>query len=163
MKKFGKIAVYCSIGLITFSISACSETTQDATESADVVISEADLFIADYSVEGMVCAMGCAKTIQDEVADMAGIAACEVDFESGKAHIEFDQTQVKEGDIIAAIEGMADGQYKVSKWEDKAEEETIEESQEELEVSEESEETTSEVSLPNFEIPNLFKLLFNQL
>ena len=104
--------------------------------------------------------MGCAKTIESEIADMSGVGACEVDFESGKAYVEFDKSQLQEKDIIATIEGMADGQYKVNKWEEKVEAEV---EVEDIEASEESEETTAEVSLPNFEVPNLFKLLFNQL
>ena len=113
MKKIGKFAVYGVIGLMAFAVSACSEAGQDNSETAEVTINEDDVLVAEYSIDGMVCAMGCAKTIQDEVADMSGVAACSVDFETGKAYIEFDKTQLNENEIIATIEGMADGMYKV--------------------------------------------------
>ena len=116
-----------------------------------------------FMLEGMVCAMGCAKTIQDKLTEMNGVAECNVDFEAGKAHVAFDKTQLSENEIIALIEGMADGQYKVGPWEESNEEEVEEMEIEESDSGEESESTITEVSLPDFEIPNLFSLLFNQL
>jgi copper chaperone CopZ len=155
MKLSAKVLLFSTIGLLTVSMYSCSESTEEiSTEiNADNVVT------ADYNVEGMVCAMGCAKTIQDELSAMNGVASCEVSFENGTAHVEFDKTQLSENDVIAAIEGMADGKYKVNKNEESVESEE----DSELEVSEEGEGSVSEVSLPSFEMPNLVELLFNQL
>ena len=116
----------------------------------------------DYAVNGMVCAMGCAATIEKEVAEMEGVIVSDVSYEDEKAHFEFDPAKTSEADIKAKIASIADGQYEVSAWEEKeAIEETTEETVEEEVV--EHEESLVKVSLPSFEIPNLFTLLLNQL
>jgi periplasmic mercuric ion binding protein len=158
--KILKTSVVVIFSVVMFSsISSCS----DADNQKEIVteISAENVLVADYEIEGMVCAMGCAKTIENELIGMNGIAACSVNFEEGKAHIEFDQTQLTEKEIISKIEGMAKGQYKVSPWKDKegVEENTSDDSEGTLE----NEETVSEVSLTSIKIPNLFTLLMNQL
>lgn len=157
MKTINQKISYLLLATSFIVVVSCSESSSDSTEETTTEISVENVIVSDYSIDGMVCAMGCAKTIQDELAETNGVAACEVDFESGKAHVEYDKTQLSENDIIALIEGMADGQYKVSEWKEEVEKEI------EVEEGGETEESLTEVSLPSFEIPNLFSLLFNQL
>lgn len=166
MKRLSIIASLVFLGFVTFS---CSSSSEKEVKEVTEVLAE-NVITADYSVEGMVCAMGCAKTIQDELAEMNGITACTVNFEEGKAHVEYDKTQLSENEIVALIEGMADGKYKVSEWQEKneVEESTTSEESVEIDESEENDEgeqslTEVEVVLPDFEIPNLFSLLFNQV
>lgn len=153
---------------LTFFIFSLACSSGDPQKHADTEVSAENLIMADYAIDGMVCAMGCAKTIQDEVSNMEGVTLCSVDFESGKAHVEFDQSMLTEDDIIRVIEGMAEGQYQVHEWVDKednlseVEEEETDESAE-VETGSETEGSITEVRLPSFEIPNLFALLFNQL
>lgn len=137
-------------------ISSCGSSAE-STEKASVEVSAENLMVADYAIEGMVCAMGCAATIQKDVADLSGVVNANVDYEAGKAHFEFDKTVISENEIISKIESIADGQYKVNEWGGK-ELET-----EEVELSEESEDSKINVSLPSFEIPNLFTLLLDQI
>lgn len=144
------------VSLVVFSfiaISSCSST--DAQNEITKSIAPENIVAVDYAVDGMVCAMGCAGAIQKEVGAMNGVADCKVDFEGKKAHIEFDKTLLTEEEIIAKIEGVAKDQYKVSEW--------TEESSEEPESGDSADdEVIGEVSLTNFEIPNLFTLLFEQ-
>ena len=86
----------------------CSEAVVEKTSIAD-----ADQQIA-LKVEGMVCAVGCAKYIEKEVAKMAGVADCEVDFENETAEISFSSESMTEQEIVEAINGLNNGQYKVS-------------------------------------------------
>lgn len=149
--------LYLILAVIMVNTSACSssnENTQDKT-----TIEAENIVIADYTVDGMVCAMGCAKTIQDELSAMNGIASCEVNFDNGKAHVEFDKTQLSENEVIKVIEGLADGQYKVTKWNEADNQITTDE----VEGNENTESSVSDVNLPSFEMPNLFELLFRQL
>ena len=156
MKKIKLILVFVALGTFSIALNSCSnsdlKTEKESSINADNVV------VADYSVDGMVCAMGCAKTIQDELVAMSGVVACDVDFENGKAHIEYDKSQLNETELIAVIEGLADGKYKVSQWQgdDVLENEDVEESNG-------SEESTGEVFLPSFQIPNLLDLLLNQI
>ena len=65
-------------------------------------------------VDGMVCAVGCAKYIEKEVAKMEGVSDCKVDFEHGRASISFSSTAQSQEKIIETISGLNDGQYQVS-------------------------------------------------
>jgi len=46
---------------------------------------------ASFKIEGMSCAIGCAKTIEKELSEMDGVQKASVDFESGN-RIRRDQT-----------------------------------------------------------------------
>ena len=142
-------------------ISSCGNSSEP-TEKTSIEVSTENLTVADYAIEGMVCAMGCAATIEKDVAGLTGVVKSDVDYEAGKAHFEFDEAVISEKEIIAKIEGISDGQYKVSEWEEKTVEEEVVES-DEIEASEESESTMTNVSLPSFKIPNLFTLLLDQI
>lgn len=149
--------------VIAASVIACggNESTEKANDAEMAVVSEGAEKI-DYAVEGMVCAMGCAATIQKEVANMEGVIISEVNYADEKAHFEFDPSKTSEADIKAKIATIADGQYKLSKLEEKElEDEIIEDAAADEEI--EKEEELVKVSLPSFEIPNLFTLLLNQL
>ena len=136
--------------------------TEQENEVVSDVVNIENLVVADYAIEGMVCAMGCAGTIQKDVASLSGVVISSVDYEAGKAHFEYDESVVSEKEIIAKIESIAEGQYMVGEWtEKKVSEEDVE--IEDGEESGESEETITEVSLPSFEIPNLFTLLMDQI
>ena len=135
-----------SFGLI-FVVSSCGRNNQDNVVSAP----SASIIAVDYNIEGMVCAMGCAKTIEKEVQNMQGISLCNVNYEEGKAHIEYDKGYLTEEDIITKIEGIARNQYKVTPIEKEVEDDST------------NEETLESVSLSTFEIPNLFTFLIDQL
>jgi periplasmic mercuric ion binding protein len=161
MKKVIKIASISAI----ISLSACGTSSNLDEVSAEAVeVLQENVVIADFKVDGMVCAMGCAKTIEDEIGGMNGVTVSNVDFESGKAHFEFDKTQTSEADIKAKIATLADGQYIVGEWS----EEEVKEIEESENIEESSDETSDlsdkvEVSFSNFEIPNLFTLLVKSL
>lgn len=63
-------------------------------------------------VEGMTCAMGCAKYIEDKVGNMNGVVASVVDFEEKIATFEFDKTVTSPEEIESFINNIHEGQYK---------------------------------------------------
>ncbi|WP_396192169.1 heavy-metal-associated domain-containing protein [Flavobacterium sp.] len=70
---------------------------------------------ASFKIEGMTCAMGCAKTIEEKLADMDGVQNAKVDFETKMATVNFDLDKLKSEDLVKAAESCADGKtYKVS-------------------------------------------------
>jgi len=160
MKSFNKIFIL----LFTVTVvSSCGNNEQNNEGEASTEVSIENLTVADYAIEGMVCAMGCAATIEKDVVDMDGVVVSEVDYEKGKAHFEYDAAIVSEKEIIAKIESIADGQYKVGEWSEENNTKEEEEKETEGDESGETEEAITEVSLPNFEIPNLFTLLMDQI
>ena len=62
-------------------------------------------------VEGMTCAMGCAKSIEDKVGDLDGVVASSVNFEDKIATFEFDKTTTSPEKIQEFIGNIHDGQY----------------------------------------------------
>jgi periplasmic mercuric ion binding protein len=161
MKRINQfVVVFSFLGIILASCGSEANYENPPVEETGIEILSENVVAVDYAVEGMVCAMGCANTIQEELSDMAGIASCEVDFETGKAHVEFDKTQISENDITSKIESLADGQYKASEW---IEKEVEEDAIVEEEGNSDEEETIAELSLPSFEIPNLFTFLLGQI
>jgi len=48
----------------------------------------------EFGIEGMTCAMGCAKTIEKKMAKMEGVKSAKVDFDKRIAMVEFDEAKV---------------------------------------------------------------------
>jgi copper chaperone CopZ len=70
---------------------------------------------ATFHIEGMTCAVGCAKTIEEKLAEMEGVQNAKVDFETKTATVNFDLDKLKSDDLVKAAESCADGKtYKVS-------------------------------------------------
>ena len=65
------------------------------------------------TIEGMVCAMGCAAVIEKRLNSTPGIAKASVYFPSKKALIEFDDTQISPNGIIDVVKEVGDA-YSVS-------------------------------------------------
>jgi mercuric ion binding protein len=71
--------------------------------------------LATFSIEGMTCAVGCAKTIQEQLASMDGVQKAEVDFEKKIATVEFDASKLTPALLLKAVQETGDGKtYVVS-------------------------------------------------
>ena len=67
---------------------------------------------AEFTIEGMTCAMGCAKTIENKIAKMEGIKSSVVDFEKQLAFVEYDEAKVTPASLEKTVTSVAN-QYKV--------------------------------------------------
>ncbi|POS03031.1 heavy-metal-associated domain-containing protein [Flavobacterium croceum] len=68
-----------------------------------------------FHIEGMTCAIGCAKTIEDKLNETDGIQDAKVDFDKQEAVVHFDLDKLSTDDIKKLVESTADGKsYKVS-------------------------------------------------
>ena len=78
-------------------------------------IAAANLQTARFSVEGMTCAVSCAKTIQEDLTQLEGVQKATVDFETKIATVTFDKTVQNPKKLTTVVEASADGKtYKVS-------------------------------------------------
>ncbi|HUH26406.1 MAG TPA: heavy metal-associated domain-containing protein [Flavobacterium sp.] len=68
---------------------------------------------ATFQIEGMSCAVGCAKVIEKKLAKLDGVKAAAVDFESKTATIEYDDAKQNPEEITKVVEEIAKGAYKV--------------------------------------------------
>lgn len=71
--------------------------------------------MATFTIEGMTCAIGCAKTIQEQLASMDGIQNATVDFDKKFATVEFDASKQTPELLLKAVQETGDGKtYVVS-------------------------------------------------
>ena len=79
-------------------------------------IAAANLQTASFTVEGMTCAIGCAKTIEKELSNLEGVEKATVDFDKKLATVSFDKTIQTPENLTKVVEATADGKtYTVSK------------------------------------------------
>ena len=109
MNKLVKIG-FASLAII-FLISSCSETT---AQSADVTQEVVKNSIMAMGIEGMTCAMGCARAIETELKNVNGVSSAVVDFESATASVEFNPGIVSEARLLAFVNDYKDGSYKAT-------------------------------------------------
>ena len=109
MNKLVKIG-FASLAVI-FSVSSCSETT---AQSADVTQEVVKNSIMAMGIEGMTCAIGCAKAIETELKNVDGVSSAVVDFESATASIEFNPGLVSEAGLLDFVNDYRDGSFKAT-------------------------------------------------
>lgn len=91
------------------------ETAETAAPKVKKEIAAANLQTASFSVEGMTCAIGCAKTIQEDLTALDGVQKATVDFDTKLATVTFDKTVQTPEKLTTVVEAAADGKtYKVS-------------------------------------------------
>ena len=66
----------------------------------------------EFTIEGMTCAMGCAKTIEKKMAKMEGVKSATVDFDKKLAMVEYDDAKVTPESLENTVTSVAD-QYSV--------------------------------------------------
>ncbi len=69
---------------------------------------------ATFKIEGMTCAMGCARTIETKLSNLEGVQKATVDFDKKEATVEFDATLQTPEKLTKTVEAAGDGEtYKV--------------------------------------------------
>jgi mercuric ion binding protein len=94
-------------------------TTEAATETGTPKVKKeiaaANLQTASFTIKGMTCAIGCAKTIEQELNGLDGVQTAKVDFDKELATVSFDKTVLTPEKLTKVVEATADGKtYKVS-------------------------------------------------
>lgn len=116
-----------SIALLAFSgllLTSCKDKTTEtnAATATTVVapkvkkeIASENLKETSFSIEGMTCAVGCAKTIQEELSALDGVQTATVDFDKKLATVTFDKTVQNPESLTKIVEATGDGKtYTVS-------------------------------------------------
>lgn len=93
------------------SAPASAETATENTTAAVAQKPET----ASFKIDGMVCAVGCAKTIEKKLAKLDGVTKATVDYDKKEATVEFDAAKQSAEKIVEAVEKTGDGKtYKVT-------------------------------------------------
>lgn len=121
MKAFKHII---ALAIVTVFVVSCKneakpevKTAPAATQNTEVAAKkainpDAKLAKAEFKIDGMTCAMGCAKTIEKKIAKMEGVKSAKVDFERELAMVEYDEAIVTPASLTSTVTGVADS-YKV--------------------------------------------------
>ncbi len=113
-----------TLGIASTMLFSCKDTASKpaadnnkeevtATEQKTLAVA-AKPETASFKIEGMTCSMGCAKTIEKELAHMNGVQKATVDFDKKEATVEFDAAVLTPEKLFATVEATGDGTtYKV--------------------------------------------------
>ena len=112
---------FLAIALSSLLFFSCKKTevSQTTTTEKTVKLNSKSIAakpqMATFTIEGMTCAVGCAKTIQEKLASMDGIQSATVDFDKKFATVEFDASKQTPDLLLKAVQETGDGKtYVVS-------------------------------------------------
>ena len=89
------------------------ETDVAIVKAEKILNLDATFIKSEFTIDGMTCEIGCARTIQKKIARMDGVKSATVDFESKLAMVEYDEAMVDHSALEATVSKTADI-YKVS-------------------------------------------------
>ena len=106
------------VTLLGTSFTACKPNSAEAPKTeakpATKEIAAANLDSTRFHIEGMTCAVGCAKTIETKLNETPGVQKAAVDFDKKETVVSFDKTQQSKASLTKIVESCADGAtYKV--------------------------------------------------
>lgn len=90
------------------------KTVETAAETASVEMDpNATYAKAEFTIDGMTCAIGCAKTIEKKLAGMEGVQSASVDFDKKLAMVVYNEAKVNPESLTETV-AKAGEAYKVS-------------------------------------------------
>lgn len=118
MKLLRKI-VACLFVIVAFA--ACKNNEQPEVKTIETEVAQATAQLdpnatyakAEFSIDGMTCAMGCAKTIEKKIAKMEGVKSAKVDYDRRLAMVEYDEAKVNTNALEATVTKVGEV-YKVN-------------------------------------------------
>jgi mercuric ion binding protein len=109
------------LAMATLLFVSCKNNDKTSVESTSKTDSKKEIVAAvkpqtaSFTIDGMTCPEGCAKTIEKKLSEMDGVQNAKVDFDKKLATVNFDLDKLKSDDLVKAVESTGDGQtYKVS-------------------------------------------------
>ena len=75
--------------------------------------------VAEMSVQGMMCEVGCVAKVRKELLEVPGVATATIDFEKDRsvnvAKVEFDPEVVDAEALVAKVKAIGEGMYPVER------------------------------------------------
>jgi len=115
MKIFKTLSV---VAILAVSFTSCKNESQPEVKTVDVEVFKTETKAAldpnatyakvEFGIEGMTCAMGCAKTIEKKMAKMEGVKSAKVDFDARLAMVEYDEAKVSPESLEETVTKVAD-------------------------------------------------------
>jgi mercuric ion binding protein len=106
------LATVLFIGCKNSASGPAEETTEETKKEVAAAVKPET---ASFTIDGMTCPDGCAKTIEKKLSEIEGVQNAKVDFDKKQATVNFDLDKLTSDDLVKAVETTGDGQtYKVS-------------------------------------------------
>ncbi len=112
-----------AVAIVAIAIISCKNETQPEVKTIDIKATiaktekvlnpDATYIKSEFTIEGMTCEIGCARTIQKKIAKMDGVKSAKVDFERKLAMVEYDEAVVNHESLENTVSKTADI-YKVT-------------------------------------------------
>ena len=106
------------IAITTLTLASCKKDSTKVvakTIATNTISPDAKLATTSFNIEGMTCAVGCAKTIEKELNKTNGVKTATVDFDKKVAKVEYDSNAQSPEKLKQLEEKTGDGKtYKVS-------------------------------------------------
>ncbi|WP_179009282.1 cation transporter [Winogradskyella forsetii] len=106
------------VAMIALAFTSCKNETAPEVKTVDVEVSKKDVAQTldpnatyakvEFGIDGMTCAMGCAKTIEKKMAKMEGVKSAKVDFDKRLAMVEYDEAKVTPKSLEETVSKVAD-------------------------------------------------------
>ncbi|WP_299890283.1 heavy metal-associated domain-containing protein [uncultured Lacinutrix sp.] len=105
-----------AIAIIAVTAFSCKNEVQPEVKTVETAVEAAKTTLdpnatyakAEFKIEGMTCAMGCAKTIEKKMAKMEGVKSATVDFDRQLAMVEYDEAKVTPANLEGTVTSVAD-------------------------------------------------------
>ena len=119
MKKLNSIVLLTTVVLLALNCKNKTEAEIKTVENGTTENTEAyekpvanfqnseHYAAAQFTIKGMTCAMGCAKTIEKKLAKMDGMYNAKVDFENELATVEFDAEKIDKDALISMVSSVS--------------------------------------------------------
>jgi Cu+-exporting ATPase len=103
----------CLVAAMLVVFTSCKDEAKPEVKTVEVEVANKDDSKAlnpdatyaklEFGIEGMTCAMGCAKTIEKKMAKMDGVKSAKVDFDKRLAIVEYDEAMVTPKSLEEAV------------------------------------------------------------
>ncbi|MFK7834535.1 MAG: cation transporter [Winogradskyella sp.] len=115
MKTLKTLSIVAVMALV---LTSCKSETQPEVKTVEVEVSKKDVSATldpnatyakvEFGIDGMTCAMGCAKAIENKMAKMEGVKSAKVDFDKRLAMVEYDEAKVTPESLENTVTKVAD-------------------------------------------------------
>ena len=102
--------------MFTSCKDSASEPQAEATANGSEITANAGkVETASFTIEGMSCAVGCARTIEKKLSSIEGVKKVSVDYDKKFATVDYDSAKISPEKLVEAVEASAGGStYKVT-------------------------------------------------
>ena len=101
------------IAVVGFLTVGCKNQSEKKEVEKEIVAANMENVVLNIS--GMTCEIGCAKFIQSKLTKQEGVINATVIFKDSIANVKFDANKTSKKDLIAMVDGLADGKlYKAT-------------------------------------------------